>query len=42
MAASIALPVVVTSIEGYMVVAAVILSTISQLTTQNDDVNAVQ
>lgn len=42
LAAPIALPIVVSSIGGYMAIAGGVLSAVSQLTTQNDDVNAVQ
>ena len=42
LAAPIALPVVVSSIGGYLAVAGGVLSAVSQLTTLNDDLNAVQ
>ncbi|OOG75548.1 hypothetical protein [Flavobacterium sp. A45] len=42
LAAPIALPLMVSSIGGYMVVAGGVLSAVSQLTTQNDDYDAVQ
>lgn len=41
-AAPIALPIVVSSIGGYLAVAGGVLSAVSQLTTLNDDLNAVQ
>ncbi|HKO77750.1 MAG TPA: hypothetical protein VJU52_11050 [Flavobacterium sp.] len=40
--APIALPLVVSSIGGYLAVAGGVLSAVSQLTTLNDDFNAVQ
>lgn len=40
--APIALPLVVSSIGGYLAVAGGVLSAVSQLTTLNDDLNAVQ
>lgn len=42
LAAPIALPVVVSSIGGYLAVAGGVLSAVSQLRTLNDDLNAVQ
>lgn len=42
LAAPIALPVVVSSIGGYLAVAGGVLSAVSQLTTLNDDLNAVE
>jgi uncharacterized membrane protein HdeD (DUF308 family) len=42
LAAPIALPLMVSSIGGYMAVAGGVLSAVSQLTTQNDDYDAVQ
>lgn len=41
-AAPVALPLVVSSIGGYLAVAGGVLSAVSQLTTQNDDLNGVQ
>ncbi|HEU4788208.1 MAG TPA: hypothetical protein VFS71_00820 [Flavobacterium sp.] len=40
--APIALPLVVSSIGGYLAVAGGVLSAVSQLTSLNDDFNAVQ
>jgi uncharacterized membrane protein HdeD (DUF308 family) len=40
--APIALPVIVSSIGGYLAVAGGILSAVSQITTINDDTNAIQ
>ncbi len=37
LAAPIALPVIVTSVAGYLAVAGVVLSAVSQLTTENTD-----
>jgi uncharacterized membrane protein HdeD (DUF308 family) len=42
LAAPIALPVVVSSIGGYLAVAGGVLSAVSQITTINDHKNAVQ
>lgn len=41
-AAPIALPIAVSSIGGYLALAGGVLSAVSQMTTQNDDLNAVQ
>ena len=41
LAASIALPVVVSSIGGYLAVAGGVLSAVSQITTINDHKNAI-
>ncbi|PJJ07615.1 hypothetical protein CLU83_0802 [Flavobacterium sp. 1] len=41
-AAPIALPLTVSSIGGYMAVAGGVLTAVCQLTSQNDDLNAVQ
>lgn len=41
-AAPATLPIVVSTVGGYLVVAGGVLSAVSQLTTQNDDLNAVQ
>ena len=40
--APIALPVIVSSIGGYLAVAGGILSAVSQITTINNDTNAIQ
>ncbi|WP_269222474.1 hypothetical protein [Flavobacterium sp. IMCC34518] len=42
LAAPIALPVVVSSIGGYLAVAGGVLSAVSQITTINDHKNAIQ
>lgn len=42
LAAPIALPVVVTSVGGYLVVAGGVMSAVSQITTTDDDTNARQ
>ncbi|MFV7235310.1 hypothetical protein [Flavobacterium sp. ZB4R12] len=42
LAAPIALPIVVSSIGGYLAVVGGVLSAVSQITTINDDANAVQ
>jgi uncharacterized membrane protein HdeD (DUF308 family) len=42
LAAPIALPIVVSSIGGYLAVAGGVLSAVSQITTINDHKNAVQ
>ncbi|MNQ66333.1 hypothetical protein D3C85_808230 [compost metagenome] len=42
LAAPIALPVIVSSIGGYLAVAGGVLSAVSQITTINDDTNAIQ
>jgi uncharacterized membrane protein HdeD (DUF308 family) len=42
LAAPIALPVIVSSIGGYLAVAGGVLSAVSQITTINDHKNAVQ
>lgn len=42
LAAPVALPILVSSIGGYMAVSGGVLSAISQLTTPNDDLNAVE
>jgi uncharacterized membrane protein HdeD (DUF308 family) len=42
LAAPIALPVVVTSIGGYLAIAGGVVSAVSQITTINDHKNAVQ
>lgn len=42
LAAPIALPVVVTSIGGYLAVAGGVVSTVSQLTTSEDDIKPLQ
>lgn len=42
LAAPIALPVIVSSIGGYLAVAGGVLSAVSQITTTNDDTNAIQ
>lgn len=41
LAAPIALPVIVSSIGGYLAVAGGVLSAVSQITTINDDTNAI-
>ncbi|PJJ09109.1 hypothetical protein CLU83_2434 [Flavobacterium sp. 1] len=41
-AVPIALPLTVSSIGGYMAVAGGVLTAVCQLTSQNDDLNAVQ
>ena len=41
-AAPIALPLTVSSIGGYMAVAGGVLTAVCQLTSQNEDLNAVQ
>jgi uncharacterized membrane protein HdeD (DUF308 family) len=41
LAAPIALPIVVSSIGGYLAVAGGVLSAVSQITTINDDTNAI-
>lgn len=40
--APVALPLIVSSIGGYLVVAGGVLSAVSQLTTLNDDCDAVE
>ena len=42
LAAPVALPVVISSIAGYLAVAGGVLSAVSQITTINDHKNAVQ
>ncbi|MNG05254.1 hypothetical protein D3C84_884350 [compost metagenome] len=42
LAAPIALPVIVSSIGGYLAVAGGVLSAVSQITTINDYTNAIQ
>jgi uncharacterized membrane protein HdeD (DUF308 family) len=42
LAAPVALPIVVSSIGGYLAVAGGVLSAVSQITTINDHTNAVQ
>jgi uncharacterized membrane protein HdeD (DUF308 family) len=42
LAAPVALPVVISSIGGYLAVAGGVLSAVSQITTINDHKNAVQ
>ena len=42
LAAPVALPVVISSIGGYLAVAGGVLSAVSQITTTNDHKNAVQ
>lgn len=42
LAAPVALPVIISSIGGYLAVAGGVLSAVSQITTVNDHKNAVQ
>ena len=42
LAAPIALPIVVSSIGGYLAVAGGVLSAVSQITTISEDANAIQ
>jgi uncharacterized membrane protein HdeD (DUF308 family) len=42
LAAPVALPIVISSIGGYLAVAGGVLSAVSQITTINDHANAVQ
>lgn len=42
LAAPITLPVIVSSIGGYLAVVGGVLSAVSQITTINDDTNAIQ
>jgi uncharacterized membrane protein HdeD (DUF308 family) len=42
LASPIALPIVVSSIGGYLAVAGGVLSAVSQITTLNDDANAIR
>jgi uncharacterized membrane protein HdeD (DUF308 family) len=42
LAAPVALPIVISSIGGYLAVAGGVLSAISQITTINEDANAIQ
>jgi hypothetical protein len=42
LAAPIALPIIVSSIGGYLAVAGSVLSAVSQITTISEDANAIQ